>query len=79
MTKPFRVEEQVEEATLALKSPEKWPSNFYNLLRERDVEPLRSVMVNATPDQGCICIRLVDQQLLAGSRRPSVKLLSDCC
>ena len=38
-----------------------WPSNFYDLLRERDVEPLESVLVAVTPDQGCVCIVLVDQ------------------
>ena len=61
MTKPFRVEEQVAEATQSLRSPDNWPSDFYKVLRQRDVEPLESVLINATPDQGCICIRLIDQ------------------
>jgi len=62
MTKPFRVEEQVEKATRDLRSPENWPSDFYDLLRDRNVEPLDSVLINATPDQGCVCIRLIDQR-----------------
>ena len=61
MTKPFRVEEKVASATRSLRSPDNWPSDFYDLLRERDVEPLESVLIDATPDQGCVCIRLIDQ------------------
>jgi len=61
MTKPFRVEEQVADATRFLRSPDNWPSDFYDLLRDRDVEPLDSVLINATPDQGCVCVRLIDQ------------------
>ena len=62
MTKPFRVEEQVLEATRTLRTSASWPSNFYDLLRQRDVDPLHSVMINATPDEDCICIRLIDQR-----------------
>ena len=61
MTKPFRVKEQVAQATRSLRLPDNWPRDFYDLLRQRGVEPLSSVLLGATPDQGCICIRLIDQ------------------
>ena len=61
MTKPFRVEEKVAEATRHLRAAEAWPPGFYELLRARHVEPLESVMIHAIPDQGCFCIKLIDQ------------------
>jgi hypothetical protein len=61
MTKPFRVEEQIADATRYVRSPDNWPSDFYDLLRDRNVEPLDSVLINATPDQGCVCMKLIDQ------------------
>ena len=61
MTKPFRLEEQVAGATRSLRQSDNWPIDFYALLRSRGVEPLESVLLNATPDQNCICMRLIDQ------------------
>ncbi|MGB0560726.1 MAG: hypothetical protein ACPGVO_02845 [Spirulinaceae cyanobacterium] len=61
MTKPFRVHESVAKLTQALRSPSLWPENFYDLLRERDIDPLCSALVVDTPDQGCLCIAIVDQ------------------
>ena len=61
MTKPFRVEERVARGTQSLRSPDKWPSNFYDLLRARNVEPLDSVLIDDRPDQGCRCIQMIDQ------------------
>lgn len=62
MTKPFRVEAQIAEATARLRSPQNWPVDFYDALRERNVEPLQSVLIDAIPDQNCLCIQLMDQR-----------------
>lgn len=55
------VESALARQTQVLRSPEFWPSDFYDLLRDRDVDPFKSVLTGAGPEQDGIGVSLIDQ------------------
>lgn len=61
MTKLFRVQAEMEHLIKCLHSPNGWPVNFYELLKEHDIDPMQSALLGTIPEQGCLCVKIIDQ------------------
>jgi hypothetical protein len=55
------VESALERQTQWLRSPEFWPSDFYDLLRDRNVDPFKSILIGGRTEQESIGYSLIDQ------------------
>jgi hypothetical protein len=62
MTKPFRVKEEIQELTRALRERNAGPESLYRFLEEKGIDIDRSVLISHIPEQGpCIVGRIIDQ------------------